>query len=136
MTMAPTTHDLATGSSASFISGYPVVGQDFDEYMDDFDHHFDDAVVEALAYARKDFHRAAMMKDEWRDYAEFLDVEFDGQDFCYVVTDPGKFDEIMELEYGTMERAPVALIRPMAMTQPIVLAQIMSAHLMGTVPSA
>lgn len=123
--------------SGSLISGSPKVGDDVIGYLDEFESIFQSAVDTALAFARNDLRATAEQNQAWKNYASLLDVEFDGDNFVYVMTgDPDENQAMQELEFGGANQAPNSLIRKAALKHPHFIGQIMSDALSGSVPVA
>lgn len=116
------------GSSPLF-SGQPRFFTALEELSSDLHFVMEEAISNALEVARADLRGSARQVEGWREIADFLDVDWDGDGFVYFAT--GDAENIAHaLEYGNGAGvSPTGFLRKIATKQAPVLARIVSATL-------
>lgn len=127
---------ITTGSTSSFLQGYPSVVGGVESYLDSFAQLLSVAVTDAARFATLDIRKAARSRDDgWRELADNLHVVFDGVDFVYVVQGVPQ-EQVNALEYGDGSTPPTGFLRKTTLRHTPILGSMVSAALTGQVPSA
>jgi hypothetical protein len=120
---------------SAFISGQPLISEETDAFIDLYDEILQVAINEALELARADIRKAAEASDQWRQYADIIDVEFADGEIHYVLSgDEEAVQAAMDLEYGLPGRPPVSLLRKVAGRQEMTLGMAVSESLQKESP--
>jgi hypothetical protein len=121
----------------AIIHGLPITVAAIEDYLDNFGAILNQAIIDAQVSARRSLQEAAQALPGWKDIAEHLDVEFDGQNFNFVVTDAEAAKVATRLEYGDGPNSnPTALLRKQAIKQGAVLGMQIGTRLSSEVPHA
>lgn len=112
--------------SAPLVSGQPLFFTALEQLSDDLQFVMSEAVSNALVVAQSDLRSSARQVEGWRDIANSLHVDWDGDGFVYYAQGPAE-QEAARLEYGDEHTAPTGFLRKIARKQAPVLANIVSA---------
>lgn len=116
MIPTPTQANTASGSKAVYLKGDSLAStESIEDFIDGFEDIFADAIEEVADEARREAREAAKANEQWRPYADLIDVEFKDSEFHYVlVGDEDRVNEAMQLEFGQAEAAPHSILRKTA----------------------
>ncbi len=137
MPMALTQSTPAPGSAKPLIVGYPHPLDGIEDFMDDFDRILHIAVADAETWARNSLRSQARRVDGWKDIADYLDVQFDGEGFSYLINGDEKVQALANsLEYGDDATDPTAFLRKTSLAHAPIIGQRITQMMNGEVPSA
>jgi hypothetical protein len=95
---------------------------------DDLQFIMSEAIANALMVGQSDLVSSARQVPGWREIANSLVVDWDGDGFIYYATGPAE-REATRLEYGDDNTAPTGFLRKIAAKQAPILANIVSSTL-------
>lgn len=100
-------------SKKPLFEGMPALIQDARTWRSKYDDYLTDAINKASAMATEALQLAATEDEDWAPYAKRLYVQFEDGDLEFMVDGTEEEIEAIEaLEYGSLNKAPVPLIRP------------------------
>lgn len=113
MTLASTQLTPTHGSSGAYFDVSPDNAMsELEDFIDDFESVFEDAIESTLAHARSEIRAQAEQDSDWKEYADLLEVEYVDGSFHYVlVGDEDRVQEALDLEYGALGRSPHSIMR-------------------------
>lgn len=113
-------------SSTPFVTGQPVFFTALEELSEDLQFIMSEAIANALTVGQSDLVSSARQAPGWREIADSLVVDWDGDGFIYYALGPAE-REAARLEYGDENTAPSGFLRKIATKQAPILANIVSA---------
>jgi len=115
--------------STPLISGTPQYFAAIESLTEDLTFVMEEAILNALSVARADLRGSARQAEGWSSIADYLTVDWDGEQFVYFATGPAAL-VAERLEYGDGAGiAPTGFLRKIAIKQAPILSSIVSATL-------
>jgi len=135
--MASSQSTPINGSTQSLISGQPGLLSGTEDFIDDFDSVFSEAIDQTLELARDEIRTEALSDPAWAEYADLLNVEYTDGSFHYVlVGDDDRVQEALDLEYGGSGTLPRSLVRKVANRSEGSLGRMLSDQVNAELPNA